>query len=558
MRSHLRSLFLMVSAVSVLAACGQDLTVTNPNNGDIGRALARPADVENLLAGGFNQVAANTVGGNTENLNVSFQVMSLENYTGLANFNMGPRAGLPRTPILNFANNPGSASVANDFNGLSRLTRSTTLALERLAVPGFTLGSAAQDIRTRSYGRFVLGLALGNLAMSYDSSAIVVPGAAATPSLASYDSVGRVAIRFLDSALVDANNPIAAGTGGFPLPAVWLNLSSGAVSAPDFVRIIRSYRARIRAEVARTPTERAAVDWPAVIADATNGITADMNIAMNPATGWTHSWVVQHYVGTNWHVMTPFIIGMADTTGAQYEAWLNQPLLTRTPFLIRTPDKRFPSGNTRALQNTASNGGATGSVPLGNVYFRNRLSADDGAANDGTWGFSWYDHARFQAFQNAARIGNFPHMTVAEMWALIAEGSIRTGDFATAALNIDRTRVSRGGLPSLVSANITSLTQDVPGGSACVPRIPVRTGTTFTTRCGNILEAMKWEKRMEIAFISYGAWYFDSRGWGDLPEGTPQFFPVPWQERDVRLQTPSNVGGVGQSGGAVRGTYGFP
>jgi hypothetical protein len=545
---------LIAFAATGLAACGQDLAITNPNQGDIGRALARPSDVENLLAGGFNLAVASTTG-SLDNLNSSFQVMSFENYTGLANFNMGPRAGLARTPILNFANNPGSTSVASDYFGLSRLTRSMTLGLERLALPGFTLGSAAQDLRTRAYGRFVIGISLGNLALAYDSAAVVVPGADPTPPLVAYDSVGRAALTMLDSALADATNPVAAS--GFPLPPIWLNFN-GTVTAADFARLIRSYRARIRANIARTPAERAAVNWAAVIADATNGITADQQIVMNPNTGWNHGWVIQHYTSTNWHVMTPFMIGMADSTGAQYEAWLNQPLGTRTPFLIRTIDKRFPAGATRAAQNTASNGGATGSVPLPGVYFRNRLSADDGAANDGTWGFSWYDHVRNQAFQNASRIGNFTHMPVAEMWALIAEGSIRTGDFATAALNIDRTRVSRGGLPSLVSANITSLTQEVPGGAACVPRVPVRTGTTFTTRCGNILEAMKWEKRMELAYISYGAWYFDSRGWGDLAEGTPLNFPVPWQERDVRLSTPTNVGGVGQPGGAVRGTYGFP
>lgn len=559
MRLSIRSFLLTLGAVSMLTACGDslDLNVTNPNAGDITRALARPSDIENLLAGGFNQVVQNTTGGAVDALQSSFQVMALENYTGLANFNMGPRAGLPRTPILNFANNPGSGSVANDFNGLSRLTRSTTLALERIAEPGFTLGSAAQNLRARAYGRFVLGLALSNLALGYDSAAVVVPGGEAVPALVPYDSVARAGLALLDAALVDAADPVAAGTGGFPLPANWLNLSTGAVPAPLFQQIIRSYRARLRAEVARTPAQRAAVNWALVLADAQAGITADLQIVMNATTGWTQAWVIQHYVGSNWHVMTPFIIGMADSTAA-YAAWLNEPLLNRTPFLIRTADRRFPGGETRAAQNASSGGGGSGTVPPAAVYFRNRVAANDGGAADGTWGFSWYDHARFQVFQNNNRIGNFPHMTVAEMNGLIAEAAIRTGDFALAATAIDRTRVSRGGLPPLVGAGLTTLTAEVPGGNACVPRIPVRTGTTFTTRCGNILEAMKWEKRMEMAYINYGAWYFDMRGWGDLPEGTPIHFPVPWQEQNVRIGLPSNVGGVGQPGGTPRGTYGLP
>jgi len=555
MRLLFRSVLLAGVATLSLAACSTDLAVTNPNNADITRALGRPSDVENLLAGGFNQVVQNTTGGATESINSSLQVMSHENYTGLANFNMGPRAGLPRTPILNFANNPGSASVSNDWNGLSRLARSTTIALERLGTTGFTLGSAAQDLRARAYGRFVLGLALGNLALVYDSAAVVVPGGDAVPPLVRYDSVMRASLKLLDDAFADASNATASGTGGFPLPATWMNLSTGAVSADLFQRIIRSYRARFRAEVARTAAERQAVNWAQVIADAQAGITADLQIAMNPNTGWTQAWVVQHYVGTNWHVMTPMIVGMADSTGASFTAWLNQPLLNRTPFIIRTTDRRFPAGDDRAAQQASSNGGASGALLPTGVYFRNRTSANDGAAADGTWGFSWYDHARFQAFQNAARIGNFPHMVMPEMWGLIAEGAIRTGNFALAADMINNTRVSRGGLPSV--AGITSLDTPVPGGNACVPRVPVFSGGTFTTRCGNILEALKWEKRMEMAYISYGAWYFDMRGWGDLPEGTPIHFPVPWQERDVRVQKSTNMGGVGQPGGALRGTYGF-
>ena len=555
MRLSIRSLVLGAGAATLLAACSESLVVTNPNAGDITRALARPSDVENLLGGGYNSVVQSTTGA-LEGVNVSLQVMSLENYTGLANFNMGPRAGLPRTPLLNFANNPGTASTNTDFFGLSRAARSVTIAFDRLTAPGFTLGSPAQDLRARAYGRFVLGVALGNLAMSYDSAAVVVPGGDPVPPLSAYDSVGRAAIAQLDQALADASN--AASAAAYPLPAPWLNLTA-AVDQALFIRIIRSYRARIRAEIGRNPAERGAANWALILADAQNGIQSDLTINLNPSTGWTQGWVGQHYVGTNWHVMTLFVAGMADTTGAAYATWLNQPLLNRTPFLIRTPDRRWPAGDTRAAQNVASNGGTSGTIPATGVYFRNRVTQDDGAAADGTWGFSWYDHVRFQSFQNAARIGAFPHMTIVEMNGLIAEASIRAGDFATAATAIDRSRVSRGGLPALSGAGITSLTQPVPGGNACVPRIPVRAaGGTYTTTCGNIWEAMKWEKRMEMAYVSYGAWFFDMRGWGDLPEGTPINFPVPWVEQDVRLGKPSNVGGAGLPGGAARGTYGFP
>jgi hypothetical protein len=96
----------------------------------------------------------------------------------------------------------------------------------------------------------------------------------------------------------------------------------------------------------------------------------------------------------------------------------------------------------------------------------------------------------------------------------------------------------------------------VPGGASCVPRVPV--GPSFTTTaCGNIMEAMKWEKRMETAYTTYGAWFFDSRGWGDLALGTAIQWPVPNQELDARVLPIYNLGGVGQVGGAPASTYGY-
>ena len=119
----------------------------------------------------------------------------------------------------------------------------------------------------------------------------------------------------------------------------------------------------------------------------------------------------------------------------------------------------------------------------------------------------------------------------------------------------DLTRVGVGGLPALTGA-VTSATQAVPGGSQCVPQVPTGTGTVA---CGNIMEAMKYEKRMETAFIGYGSWYFDDRGWGDLPEGTALNWPVPWQEMDARVEPFYNMPDVGKGTlpGAARGTYGL-
>jgi hypothetical protein len=55
----------------------------------------------------------------------------------------------------------------------------------------------------------------------------------------------------------------------------------------------------------------------------------------------------------------------------------------------------------------------------------------------------------------------------------------------------------------------------------------------------------------------YGAWYFDSRGWGDLAEGTALEWPVPYQELDTRVKPYYNLGGIGGKSAAAKGTYGY-
>jgi hypothetical protein len=89
-----------------------------------------------------------------------------------------------------------------------------------------------------------------------------------------------------------------------------------------------------------------------------------------------------------------------------------------------------------------------------------------------------------------------------------------------------------------------------------VPQVPTPQGTV---KCGDILEAMKYEKRMETAYTSFGAWWRDGRGWGDLIELTPWEYPLPYQEIQARYginQPTYNLGGGGGSS-AAKGTYGF-
>jgi hypothetical protein len=562
----------VLSATTLLAGCrDQPLDVLNKQQPDVLKAYGTPANVESIVSKLFQQMWNGQFGA-SDNVQTQSLSMSFESHSQLGNFGMGTRAAIPRSLIDNSIGNAVASGNFRDFDHMSRVSRSATnsiAAIERfrtLPVP-LSMGSPARDARAKAWAYFNLGYGMGQLALLYDSAAILTPATptdpadpASTPPYSKASDVMDYALKALDSALAIANSPAATtGTNGWPIPADWVSdPGSGGLTLVRFIQVVRSYKAKFRAGVARTPAERAAVDWAQVIGDAAVGITEDFRVQTSVSAGWGAGWISQLRVSSGWSQMTPMILGMADTTGA-YDAWLSVPIGQRSPQaftaggqadadrgILRTPDKRFPSGETRAAQ-TAVTGNVKGGPPVGSIlYFRNRPSGEDTPAEP--WGTWYYDNHRNWAIGAAGSNGPYPLFTVVEIDMLRAEGYLRTGQVALAGPVIDKSRV-RAGLPPVTG--IADLTTPVPGGTACVPRVPQAPNYT-TTACGTIFEAMKWEKRLETSFTGYAQWFIDSRGWGDLVRSTALEWPVPYQELYSR-QLPSYT----NTSVATVGTYGF-
>lgn len=542
MRKH----YLWIGASLVaLTACGDSLEVVNHNNPDVARAYATPAGVEGVV-GGLG-VQLNNTQRASESINTQAKIFAGEQFATVANFGMAARTIIPRNPISNDLGNDNSVGNVANWNIFSRTGRSAAVAIAAInayQVKGLTMGSSAQDARAKAFAYMILGNALGYLSLGYDSAAIVLPttGSSEIPGLSHYSAVNAAALAMLDSAIAVANSAAAAtGSNGFPLPSTWMS-GQANLTKDNFIRLVRSYKARLRAGVARTPTERAAVNWQAVISDATNGITADFEVQIGGSTGWSAAFdVTQSYVTGGWHSLPMFYLGMADVSGA-YDAWLKGGLDTRKAFLVITPDQRWPQGATRTIQGAEA---PTVALPAGR-YIRNRPAGEDVPVNG--WGDSFYDHRRYGVINRASSTGPYVEMSATEVNMLAAEGYIRTGNLAAAAALIDKTRIKNGlgsiGVPASATAPYST-------AADCVPRVPQAPSFT-STACGNILEAMKYEKRMETAFTGYLVWYADGRGWGDLVTGTPVEWPVPYQEMQARYTSYYNGTKV-----AAKGTYGF-
>jgi hypothetical protein len=548
-----------VVAGALLVGCSESsLVVANENTPDVDRVFATPPGVEAVISKVFQQMHQGQYG-TSDDLWTQSTTMAFESSSNLGNFGMGTRGQIPRNPIANTPGNPVEIGNFRDFDHLSRNTRigaaNAIKALNAFKAVGGSFSSPARHARAKSFAFFALGFGHGNVALFYDSGSVITPNLEGQeiPPLSSYGEVMEAALGFLDSAMAIANSADAStGADGWPIPGAWMgSTAAGGISLARWNQIIRSYKARFRAGVARTPAEREDVDWTEVVADAAAGIQSDIVVNLDPnGTGWSNAWMVQAAVPGAWHQMTPMIIGMADTSGA-YDAWLATALMQRAPFLIKTPDKRFPSGEDRAAQQAQRLDPSAGyPVYTSFPYFRNRRSGDTPSE---PWGTSYYDNFRFFAIRaTPGNLAPFAIMTRAEVDMLAAEGHLRLGAIPAAAVLIDRYRTPAGLAPV---AGMTSLTAPVPGGNACVPRVPQPPNFT-STACGTIFEAMKWEKRIETAFTGYAQWYLDSRGWGDLAEKTALQWPVPYQEMDARGQDFYNSDEI-PNNAAPRGTYGF-
>ena len=538
-------------AVSLsVAGCDDGLDITNLNNPDVDRAFSTPVGVETIVSKLFQQMHQGqylSVIPGGDNLWTQSMTMSFESSSQLGNFGMGTRGDIPRGLIDNTIGNREEVGNFRDFDHLTRNARMASNAIDALnlfATEGRTLG-IRRDLRALSFAYFTLGYAHGFLSLFYDSLSIIRPGELSGTEVSEFSGPAEgmtVALAMLDSALAVLARDTASADF---IPATWM-AASADLSKARYRQILRSYKARFRAGVGRTPAERNTADWSAILADATNGITTDLNVVLSVSGGWTNGWILQSAVSSGWHQITPFIFGMADTSRA-YDTWLATPLDSRAPFLIKTPDRRFPAGETRAEQQAKVSSVSPVIAPDTVLYIRNRPAGQDTPAE--AWGTSYYDFVRFWRIRNRdANGGPFPIMTVAEIDMLAAEAYLRAGNYAAAATLIDKYR-SQNALPSV--ASVTNGVDPVPGGSSCVPRVPV--GPNFTsTVCGNLWEAMKWEKRMETAFTGYGQWYIDSRGWGDLVIGTPLEWPVPYQELFARGRPSYRNERV-----AARSTYGW-
>lgn len=280
--------------------------------------------------------------------------------------------------------------------------------------------------------------------------------------------VGEGAASYADAmtfALTKLDEAIAIANGNsFTVPSSWLNVG-GDLSSSELAQIMNSYGARMLAGNARNNAERAGTNWPKVLAYANNGISSDVSI-QHDDTVW-YDLFKTYLVYPGWARIDIRIINKMDNAYPDY----------------------WPAGETILPEATSVD------ARLATDY--EYLSSQNFRPERGDYHYSSYRYARYDTY-----ISEWVYPTVllpaSEIQMYAAEAKVWGGDAAGAAAIVNAgTRVSRGGLA------------------------PVGTGAA------DVLEAIRYERAVEMPLAAMGISFFEMRGFDDLQQGTLLHFPVP-------------------------------
>ncbi|MCC7001473.1 MAG: hypothetical protein IT357_04885 [Gemmatimonadaceae bacterium] len=494
-----------------------DLDVTNPNLPNRVRATADPFSTETFVASSFRTWWP--VAGHDDYPAWALSTMAREFTSGFADFGQLETSAEPRSVWNNSPANTRSGVNRIPWFELYRTNSAVTDAIKAID-EGLIIGDTARTIRAKAFAKFVQGVSHGYLGLYFDkayvSDEFLDLDTVTTPTTRPYNEVVDEAIEMLDSAIA------VAGRANFTLPADgWFYT---AMTRDEFVRLANSFVARLLVYRARTPAERAAVDWAAVITRTTAGIQTDFAPVGQVDVLWDDWKRLTARVRTasrpsDFGRPSYWLVGPADSTNG-FVNWVATPLQNRVAFQLRTQDRRI-----QGTTGPASPGLYAG-YNLNNIF----------AASRGTYRYSWYFFRRY-GLGTSWQDSPMPAMLVSEMNLLRAEAYIRTNQATLALPLINATRTANGQLPNVTVDG----PPDVPG---CVPR-------KLSGACGSLWDALRYEKNIEGMGVSGVTAFFDARGWGTLPEGTMVHFPIPGAELATLQQPNYTFGGAGVGSSAA-------
>jgi len=540
--------------VALILAAGCDtLNIENPNAPDSKRLLSDPGSVLSLGVGAM-QTWFNTF----ENIDpgTTLSVMARSGVAAWNNFQIrfytGCTYGAPLGPMpapydslgtcgtkiatykrVEWQNDPTSTrrlEIETYWYGYYAALSSANDVVKATRVNGVFKSDTTTSKMVETMAVLVQALCLGELALNYDKGFVVDYNT----DLLTLQFAGRTAMR--DSALARFDEAIQlAKTHTFTVDASFFNKPGVAYDNISVAQIANTMAARLLAYFARDSAENrdiaagGVVDWARVASYADSGISS--SITSGGLAAAPFDWIFQGDGCVNWcdglknwsNDMTTMrvhtrVAHLMDPT-TQPDPWRavadSQPVWGVTSF-----DKRLGDGTFGPVGQHKGTPGPGGVDSAAETY-----SATANAGTDFAWSYdkeiqftargSWHQSAlgniRYidvaEAPMNppgvANGVGTAPVVLAAENDLILAEALIRgpTPNLGQAAVLINKTRVTRGGLSPAPSAN-------------------------------GLLADLQYEQDVEL-YSSNVAPYYNQRRIDGLEPLTPHEFPVPAQELGV-------------------------
>ncbi|MGH7459933.1 MAG: RagB/SusD family nutrient uptake outer membrane protein [Longimicrobiales bacterium] len=510
-----RTKFVLAAALALVGSGCQDLVVENTNQPDRRRALGQPDAIELLVSSAYprfyNRIYRGTAGYIPLPM-TGDEATNSDNTSGGRDLSVIPRLPYDNNPV----NTDQYGLASNFWNDFYEVFANATDAL-KVINGGLVITSGEPPVdntqRVRVFGKLAQGLALGYIGLLYDRAFIYDEN---TPDEIIANPVGQLELSGYQDliaksvALLNEAAQLATAGADFAIPRLWL-YAPADLTRNDLVQIANAYAVRFRVLGARTPADRAAINWQSVLTNA-SAVTRDVLAELNlNATGQSNNYLqfAQHNTSSRKFYASNLLIGAADVSGA-YQAWLAKPVAERTRFTITTPDRRV-----------------TGATPTTNGKYFRYVAQDLTNPLYGTYRQSYYQWFKMNgAYQG----GNFAVLPLSEIDLYRAEAYIRLNQQQAAVDIINRTRTI-GELPAVTVSGVAA-------SPTCVPR-------TNAGACGNLMDALIYERMIEGSYIDPLKIWADRRGFGTLTRGTLLHLPIPRAQQQVLGLEYYTFGGAG-------------
>ena len=449
------------AALAVLVAgCSGSLEIENPNAPDKERAFSDPATVAAVAGGAIRTWLINRQEYNSglllnsmaDGFTASWNNFNLRYYTSEGN--LGAGECLDRCGWVNVQTSSFYPQLEYFWYGYYSALSSANDALTAIRINNVIIEDDETTRMVETIAAMMQGVALGHIALNYDKGFVVdentdLTDPAALPLL-TREEVRDAAIQKLEEAhaLAVANE--------FETEDTWTGIVNGPTyDNTQIAMLIRTLQAEILAHFPRTEAENATVDWNAVKAYASEGISGfefgfyqDLDVWYDGTKNWGND-ITTMRVDTR--------LAKRITFGDHADPW---PAPGGNPQ-PSSPDARVGNGSWGPPSNASGGFLGVGTIP------QNAGAGSDfayAASNPypsarGTYHYSQLGQIRYSylaypgyGLPTENGTGFSPVYTEASNDLLLAEAELMTGGAVAAAALINNTRVGRGELPALTGA----------------------------------------------------------------------------------------------------------